>query len=46
MLVLAQVSSMKPGGKDQAALILFPLRPSPGDVGTILLAGVQVLFIG
>ena len=25
-------------------MILFPLRPSPSDVGTILLAGVQAFF--
>jgi hypothetical protein len=25
-------------------LILFPLRPPPGDVRTILLAGVQTFF--
>jgi hypothetical protein len=28
----------------KAALILLPLRPSPGDVGAILLAGVQAFF--
>jgi hypothetical protein len=33
-------------GRIKPPLILFPLRPSPGYVGTILLAGVQVLFIG
>ena len=26
------------------ALILLPLSPSPGDVGAILLAGVQAFF--
>jgi hypothetical protein len=25
-------------------LILSPLRPSPGDVGTVLFAGVQAFF--
>jgi hypothetical protein len=28
----------------KATLILLPLRPSPGDVGAILLAGVQAFF--
>jgi len=31
-------------GRIKPPLILFPLRPSPGDVGTILLAGVQAFF--
>lgn len=28
-------------GGIKPSLILFPLRPPPGDVGTVLLAGVQ-----
>jgi len=31
-------------GRIKPPLILSPLRPPPGDVGTILLAGVQAFF--
>jgi hypothetical protein len=31
-------------GRIKPSLILLPLRPPPGDVGTILLAGVQAFF--
>ena len=31
-------------GRIKPPLILFPLRPAPGDVGTILLAGAQAFF--
>ena len=31
-------------GRIKPSLILFPLRPPPGDVRTILLAGVQAFF--
>jgi hypothetical protein len=33
-----QASRIKP------ALVLLPLRPSPGDIGPILLAGAQAFF--
>jgi hypothetical protein len=31
-------------GRIKPSLVLSPLRPPPGDVGTILLAGVQAFF--